>query len=92
MDPLTLKQKEDDHHTSRPQVCAMSKMSDLQEFRVRTPSFLMIAENPAQVWHTSILNKLDQVVATSYTRNPAQVSHQIFQTFSYFMFMKLHFA
>ena len=65
-----IKQKQGGHPTN------MSKMSDLQQFRVRTPSFLMIAENPAQVWHTSILNKLDQVVATSYTRNPAQVSYQ----------------
>lgn len=26
-----------------------------------------------QVWHTSVLNKLDQVVATSYSRNHAEV-------------------
>ena len=28
---------------------------------------------PLQVWHTSVLNKLDQVVATSYSRNHAEV-------------------
>lgn len=26
-----------------------------------------------KVWHTSVLNKLDQVVATSYSRNHAEV-------------------
>ena len=52
-------------------------MSDLHQFRVRTPSFLITAETPAQVWHTSILNKLDQVVATSYTRNTAEVFRNI---------------
>ena len=56
-------------------------MSDLHQFRVRTPSFLITAETPAQVWHTSILNKLDQVVATSYTRNTAEVCSQLFHEF-----------
>ena len=87
-------------------VVIMSTMNDVHQFRSKTPSFLISAEPPAQVWslvkylwpwhvildyisfkfnnrvhihislqvwHTSVLNKLDQVVATSYSRNHAEV-------------------
>ena len=66
----------------------MSSMADVHNLRSKTPSFLISAEPPvqvsveiivlniqtnSQVWHTSVLNKLDQVVATSYTRTKAEV-------------------
>ena len=66
----------------------MSSMADVHNLRSKTPSFLISAEPPvqvsveiivlniktnSQVWHTSVLNKLDQVVATSYTRSQAEV-------------------
>merc|ERR1712038_880087 len=52
----------------------MSTMNDVHQFRSRTPSFLISAEPPTQVWHTSVLSKLDQVVATSYSRNHAEMT------------------
>jgi len=49
-------------------------MNDVHHFRSSTPSFLISAEPPSQVWHTSVLNKLDQVVATSYSRSNAEMT------------------
>jgi len=38
----------------------------------------------SKVWHTSVLNKLDQVVAISYSRNNAEVIIFLYFTLLYY--------